>query len=322
MLVDFMTFGKTESRSASNAQQFSQGGVEEYDYEALPENTPMAISMAAGALAGMMEHTVMYPVDAIKTRMQVAASAGNIYRGLLASLNRISSSEGGLALWRGITSMALGAGPAHAVHYAVYETVSSLGSSGNPISSAGAGFCASVSSEALMNPFDVVKQRMQLQAKNSGSCRGVWATARQIYGNEGFRAFYVSYPTTLIMSIPFAATNFTCYDQLTHLFNRNRKYDPLTHCIAGGVAGATAAAVSTPFDVVKTLLQTRGCSDIREARELKGIRDASMYIYRRAGLGGFLLGIRPRMVANIPSTAISWTVYEFAKHTISRGELS
>lgn len=316
-----MTLNKDQGRSVSHGGQMNDINPVEFDYEALPENTPMAISMAAGALAGIMEHTVMYPVDAIKTRMQVASSAGNIYRGLLTSLSRISSSEGGLALWRGITSMALGAGPAHAVHYAVYETVSSLGSPGNPVASAAAGFCASVSSEALMNPFDVVKQRMQLQAKNSGTSRGVFSTARQIYKTENFRAFYVSYPTTLIMSVPFAAANFTCYDQLTHLFNRQRKYDPLTHCVAGGLAGATAAAVSTPFDVVKTLLQTRGCSEVPEARKLRGIRDASVYIYRRAGLRGFLLGIKPRMVANIPSTAISWTVYEFAKHTISRGEL-
>lgn len=40
--------------------------VEEYDYEALPENSSLSASLVAGALAGIAEHAVMYPVDSIK----------------------------------------------------------------------------------------------------------------------------------------------------------------------------------------------------------------------------------------------------------------
>src|SRR6266480_3167994 len=35
-------------------------------------------------------------------------------------------------------------------------------------------------------------------------------------------------------------------------------YVPKSHVIAGGLAGAIAAAATTPLDVAKTLLQTRG----------------------------------------------------------------
>ena len=36
------------------------------DYESLPESLHPAIHMAAGALAGVGEHCVMYPVDVVK----------------------------------------------------------------------------------------------------------------------------------------------------------------------------------------------------------------------------------------------------------------
>lgn len=37
-----------------------------YDYEGLAPGTSLGANLAAGAFAGIMEHTVMYPVDAIK----------------------------------------------------------------------------------------------------------------------------------------------------------------------------------------------------------------------------------------------------------------
>lgn len=36
------------------------------DYESLPETSTMGTHMLAGAAAGVMEHCVMYPVDAVK----------------------------------------------------------------------------------------------------------------------------------------------------------------------------------------------------------------------------------------------------------------
>ena len=42
--------------------------METDDYESLPESTTMETHMLAGAAAGIMEHTVMYPVDCVKVR--------------------------------------------------------------------------------------------------------------------------------------------------------------------------------------------------------------------------------------------------------------
>jgi solute carrier family 25 iron transporter 28/37 len=291
---------------------------DEEEYESLPQNTSLSANLVAGACAGIMEHTVMYPVDAIKTRMQVAG-AGNRYTGILSAVSRISAAEGARSLWRGITSVIVGAGPAHAVYFAVYEAVKhSLGGNDHhhhPFVTSLAGAAATTTSDALMNPFDVIKQRMQL---HGAKYRGFTHCAMDIYRKEGISAFYVSYPTTLIMNIPFTAVNFTVYDSASKLLNPSRAHDPLVHCLAGGLAGAAGAAVTTPLDVIKTLLQTKGLNYDPAVRNLNSFKQAAAYIYKTAGFKGFLRGLRPRVVSNMPSTAISWTSYEMAKFYLYR----
>lgn len=130
--------------------------------------------------------------------------------------------------------------------------------------------------------------------------------ARTVYRTEGLQAFYVSYPTTLCMTVPFTATQFVAYESLSKVMNPSQTYDPFTHCIAGGLAGAFAAGITTPLDVVKTLLQTRGLADSEEIRSVRGLFNAAAIIKRQFGWSGFLRGMRPRIISTMPSTAICW----------------
>lgn len=134
----------------------------------------------------------------------------------------------------------------------------------------------------------------------------IYQCAKSVFRNEGLGAFYVSYPTTLTMTIPFTAIQFTAYESISKVLNPSQKYDPLTHCTAGGLAGAIAAGVTTPLDVVKTLLQTRGTATDPEIRNAKGLWHAASIIQRRNGWRGFFRGLRPRIVTTMPSTAICW----------------
>ena len=174
--------------------------------------------------------------------------------------------------------------------------------------------------DALMNPFDgeptrsiyfsdsntrwaVVKQRMQI---HGSAYKSIAQCTKTVYKSEGLAAFYVSYPTTLCMTVPFAALFIPAYETTSKILNPTKKYDPLTHCIAGSLAGAFAASVTTPLDVIKTLLQTRGNANDAEIRKVKGIMDAAAIIKRRDGLGGFFRGLRPRILTTMPSAALSW----------------
>lgn len=42
---------------------------EDFDYEGLPETASTLTHIMAGAAAGIVEHSALYPIDLIKTRM-------------------------------------------------------------------------------------------------------------------------------------------------------------------------------------------------------------------------------------------------------------
>jgi solute carrier family 25 iron transporter 28/37 len=270
----------------------------------------------AGAFAGILEHTVMFPVDSIKTRMQILKSStttsavkSEISNSVFENVYHISKTEGPLSLWRGITSVVLGAGPAHAVYFGTYEYVKKQliinHKDSNVLEIGVAGSAATITSEALMNPFDVIKQRMQI---HKGNKLNVFNVIGDIYKNEGFKSFYYSYPTTIMMTIPFTALNFIVYESSIKLINPGGEHDPLKHCISGGFAGGVASALTTPLDVIKTFLQTNGVK-----LKVTKFRHATKLVWQSEGFKGFWKGLKPRVISNVPSTAICWTAYEMAK---------
>lgn len=301
----------------------------EIDYEALPEDASLVAHLGAGAFAGIMEHTVMYPIDSIKTRMQMLAEGQPVNRSVISSISRISSSEGAYALWRGVSSVVLGAGPAHAVYFSVFEATKTMlvnrwtnttstkivTDETHPWIASAAGIAATVASDALMTPFDVLKQRMQLAPEKSSSVK-LLQTAGHIYRHEGASAFFISYPTTLFTNIPFAALNFGFYEYSSSLLNPENKYNPYYHCISGGIAGGIAAALTNPLDCIKTALQTRGVSNNETLRSVDGFVSAAKAMHKQGGMGAFTRGLKPRIIFNVPSTAISWTAYEMAKELL------
>jgi len=129
---------------------------------------------------------------------------------------------------------------------------------------------------------------------------------KSVWRKEGLRAFYVSYPTTISMTVPFTALQFSAYGSISQVLNPRRDYNPSTHMAAGGLAGGFAAALTTPLDVIKTLLQTRGTATDPELRNARGMFDAAAIIKRQHGFGGFFRGLRPRIMTTVPSTAICW----------------
>lgn len=238
-------------------------------------------------------------------------------------------------LWRGVNSVVMGAGPAHALYFATYEYMKDklAADDGNnhTLAFLASGACATFAHEALMTPFDgtvlpvmrfffmcltndhrflVIKQRMQLR---ESTYKNVRECARTVFAKEGITAFYVSLPTTLTMSVPFQSIQFATYEYSRRLLNPTGQYDPKTHVLAGAIAGAFASSVTTPLDVCKTLLQTRGQSSDPRIRNASGLLDAMAIIKQRYGFRGFFRGYKPRVLTNMPSTAISWSVYEYFK---------
>ncbi|XP_033633496.1 mitoferrin-1-like [Asterias rubens] len=294
---------------------------ESYDYESLPETTTLTTHLMAGAIAGIMEHCVMYPVDCVKTRMQTIrpspdASYKNVFNGLTTIIRR----EGPFGMVRGLNAVACGAGPAHALYFASYEKLKQMLSARpgqNPLANACAGSIATLLHDAAMNPVEVIKQRMQMfksPYKNVTEC------IRTILRTEGMHAFYRSYTTQLTMNIPFQSIHFVTYELGQEFLNPGRQYHPTSHMFSGAVSGAVAAAVTTPLDVCKTLLNTQEKNVLAlgaQQTEIKGMVNAFRTVYQMSGVRGYFKGLQARIIFQMPATALSWSVYEFFKYFIT-----
>ncbi|KAM6996366.1 mitoferrin-1 [Passerculus sandwichensis] len=304
------------------------GLADSEDYESLPSSVALGTHMVAGAVAGIMEHTIMYPVDSVKTRMQSLQPHPRAqYRGVFEALRRMVSTEG---LWRplrGIDVTMLGAGPAHALYFACYESTKKslsdlLQPGGNSHLANGiAGSAATLLHDAVMNPAEVVKQRLQMFNSPYTSVLGC---VRTVHRTEGLGAFYRSYTTQLTMNVPFQAIHFITYELVQEHLNPHRQYHPQSHIVAGAVAGAVAAAATTPLDVCKTLLNTQentALSSLKIRGHLSGMANAFSTVYQLGGLPGFFKGVQARVIYQMPSTAIAWSVYEFFKYFLTKRAL-
>lgn len=286
------------------------------EYEELPEGTSPLINLTAGALAGIFEHTVTFPLDSLKTRLQNASSSNS---STPTTLSQEIRSTGFKRLWRGVWSVVIGAGPAHAIYFASYEQSKKLflkpeqSQQTKSVLLGCSGAIATILSDAVMTPFDVIKQRLQLNQH-----RGLISCVRSIVQREGFRALYLSYPTTLLLNVPFHSIQFPCYELVQDALNPKREYSPLKHCLSGAVAGGVAAAATTPIDTLKTLLQTRGILDPSESHKIKGTLSAAKFIVAKRGYWGLWAGMTPRILAHMPATAACWTIYEYFKMFLSK----
>ncbi|XP_010780668.1 mitoferrin-2 [Notothenia coriiceps] len=331
--------GETELQAVdfNRSAQDAQTEDSEPDYEGLPQGASTSTHMWAGAVAGIMEHCLMFPIDCVKTRMQSLQPAPAArYRNVMDALRRIIATEGVWRPMRGLNATAVGAGPAHALYFASYEKLKkTLSDAIHPganshLANGTAGCVATLLHDAIMNPTEVVKQRMQMY---NSPYRGVMDCVRAVWYKEGPGAFYRSYTTQLTMNVPFQALHFMTYEYLQELLNPHRQYNPSSHMMSGALAGAIAAAATTPLDVCKTLLNTQESLTLHSLspsqgpgqgqgqgahRQISGLAHAFRTVYRLGGLPGFFKGVQARIIYQMPSTAISWSVYEFFKYGLTK----
>ncbi|CAI4230996.1 unnamed protein product [Auanema sp. JU1783] len=302
-------------------------------YESLPTHS-IGVHLAAGAFAGAVEHCVMFPFDSVKTRMQSLCPCPETKCPTpMHSLMSIVRREGWLRPLRGVNAVAVGSMPAHALYFTVYEklkgflTGNTAGHS-NTIAYGVSGVVATLIHDAIMNPAEVVKQRMQMAFSPYGSSL---ECVKCIYKREGLSAFYRSYTTQITMNVPFQAVHFMTYEFWQQVLNPEHKYDPQSHLLAGGFAGGLAAAITTPLDCIKTVLNTQQTPEtemvvkdnrifLKATSTYRGVSDAARTIYNQRGYGGFLCGLQARVIFQVPATALSWSVYELFKYVLGYNE--
>lgn len=230
---------------------------------------PFAYQFAAGAVAGVSEILVMYPLDVVKTRVQlqsnvVTSAAEERYNGMFDCFRKIVKNEGFSRLYRGISAPILMEAPKRATKFAANDSWGSFyrglfGAQKQTQSLAVlTGATAGATEAFVVVPFELVKIRLQDRA-SAGKYNGMLDVVRKIIATEGPLAMYNGLESTLWRHILWNGGYFGCIfqvrAQLPAAEPGNKSQQTRNDLIAGTIGGIAGTVLNTPMDVVKSRIQ-------------------------------------------------------------------
>lgn len=270
----------------------------------------------AGAFAGVFVSLSLHPIDTVKTVIQSCPAEQKS----ISFIGRSIVSERGMTgLYRGIGSNIASSAPISAIYTFTYESVKGsllphFPKEHHSFAHCIAGGYASIATSFVFTPSERIKQQMQI-GSHYNNC---WSALVGIIGKGGFHSLYAGWGAVLCRNIPQSVIKFYTYESLKQLVlssqNSSAQPNTLQTLVCGGLAGSTAALFTTPFDVVKTRLQTQIPGSMSP---YGNVFHALQEIGKNEGLKGLYRGLTPRLVMYMSQGALFFASYEFLKRLFS-----
>ncbi|CAO1601379.1 S-adenosylmethionine transporter [Xanthoria calcicola] len=282
--------------------------------------TPFTPALLAGALAGTTVDLSLYPIDTLKTRLQ---SSTGFY-----------PSGGFRGVYAGVGSAIVGSAPGAAFFFVTYEEVKSRlrllredemgkGSTsergrGNgwiePVEHMIAASVGEVAACAVRVPTEVVKQRAQAAQYPSSmaALRFIFAQRGDIGTLGVWREMYRGWSITILREVPFTAIQFPLWEGMKAWRRRlhGRSQTSATESgIFGSIAGAVAAGLTTPLDVLKTRMML--------AKKRQATMSLFVQIWKQSGPKAFIAGLGPRVLWISAGGAVFLGTYQWALNAIN-----
>jgi len=294
------------------------------------------IASMAGAVSCSIAHSLVVPLDVVKTKMQTdSAFAG---QSILKVGRRIVSSKGGFSLLlQGLSATFIGYFLQGACKFGFYEHFKGVlfhcaenlhtTSSGTHKKENNARIpvllTASSAAEAIACVFLSPLERTRIRMVVEKSEHGLIQSMKKIVSESGFCGLWLGLVPVLLKQIPYTAVKLSGYELMSNPIRKVitdcNKFTPeqetlLTGLTAGVLAGILAAAVSQPADA----LLSKVCGGSASAAEflftdgLPGLVGA----FRELGIKKCYEGFRPRAIMIGTLTAGQMVIYENFKQAI------
>lgn len=272
-----------------------------------------------GAFAGVVGVTCTFPLDLVKTRMQSQnKSLGGPpkYRNVFHCFSSVFRAEGPLGLYRGVGVNLLLINPEKAIklvvndelrrHFSVTSGREKISVVHEVLAGAGAGSCQIV----ITTPMELLKIQMQLASQVPGNTMTAGSLAKKLYQEKGIKGLYKGTIVTALRDVTFSCIYFPIVGIGCTFFHSDQDSKLQSFLKTLGVAclgGAAASGAVTPFDVVKTRIQT--VTPGVQSVVYRGIPDTFAKVVQSEGLGALYKGCVPRMSVIAPLMAIAQSVY-------------
>lgn len=278
--------------------------------------------LIAGGVAGATSRTATAPLDRLKVIMQVQTTQARIKPAI-----RAIWKEGGiLGFFRGNGLNVMKVAPESAIRFYTYELLKGFimdargQESKADVGTVGrlfAGGIAGAVAQTIIYPMDLVKTRIQTHACEGGRVPTLRSLSRDIWVQEGPRAFYRGVVPSLLGIIPYAGIDLAAYETLKDLSRKHILHDgeagPLVQLGCGTISGALGATCVYPLQVVRTRMQAQR-PDAGAA--YSGMADVFKRTFQKEGIRGFYKGIFPNLLKVVPSASITYLVYEKMKKSL------
>ena len=264
----------------------------------------------------------MYPLDVVKTRVQLQKGTGlgeEGYNGMLDCFRKIIKNEGFSRLYRGISAPILMEAPKRATKFAAndewgkfYRNVFGVDKMNQSLSVL-TGATAGATESFVVVPFELVKIRLQDKAQ-AGKYAGMVDCVVKTVRNEGLLALYNGLESTMWRHILWNAGYFGCIFQVRSLLPKVA--DPKTQksqqisndLVSGAVGGTVGTILNTTMDVVKSRIQNSP-KIAGSVPKYNWAWPALGTVMREEGFGALYKGFLPKVLRLGPGGGILLVVF-------------
>ena len=290
-----------------------------------------ASDVLAGALARAASQSTIHPLDTLKVRLQTRLNVSSSRSGTIQPLLGLSkigqlvppsaagaSSANTLkmdfralganvgSLYRGVFGAASGAGIAIGAYFAFYGIACNTISTRMPDMSPGGVAFAAGGIAALGSSFVKVPLAVCIRSVQAGVYPNFIEAAKSIVKAAGPRGLFTGYLPTVLEDVPDMAIKFAAYESMRGFHSRmcgGRTASVPEDFAMGAVAGAAAAAATTPLDVIKTNMMCAAASR-------PTMLGAAAAVHAQGGASAFFRGVGTRALSNGINSAVFFCFFE------------
>jgi solute carrier family 25 2-oxodicarboxylate transporter 21 len=265
---------------------------------------PFIYQFASGAIAGVSEILVMYPLDVVKTRQQLATGAS---QGTFSTLTTIAKTEGVSRLYKGIGAPILMEAPKRATKFAAndywgkfYRKQFGIEKMNQPLATL-TGATAGATESFIVVPFELIK--IKLQDKNT-KFNGMSDVIKDTLKNDGLLGFYKGLESTMWRHIFWNAGYFGLIHQVRSLMPepKTSTEKTLIDLTCGSIGGTFGTMLNTPMDVVKSRIQAGSTKYIWTFPSI-------VTVFKEEGFSALYKGFVPKVLRLGPGGGILLVVF-------------
>lgn len=297
---------------------------------------PAYVQFGAGAVAGVVELSTLYPLgmllltDVVKTRLQLSRHSG-APAGVLGTLFNIARNEGCVPansfgrLYRGLSPLLVLDAPKRAVKFSAFDVWGKViracvceqrGSS--PLITTLTGGLAGATEALVVVPFEFVKVRLQDKSR-AQQYKGPLDVLRNAVHEGGARTLFRALPSTMNRHFAWNAGYFGAIPQVRGALPpaETRAGRLANNFVAGATSGTVGTILNTPLDVVVTRIQ----SETRVAGAVpryRGTYQSLLLILREEGAAALYRGFVPKVMRLAPGGGILLLVVDIVLGEVRR----